>query len=147
MGLAASRPCWNVRPLETAESSVRLGQQLDLRWAQWAFLAAPAKRVIEAWERPASRCLCAGPSHGERLTVLRLCACAGRVRRCASRSVPGLHLWKDFLSPEEGEQLRRYLDEGQPPWKKEQFGVPTLYKAGHWHESSLQSVLMLFESF
>ena len=112
-------------------TSLRWAARWAARGAAWAFLAVWAVKSEGASSGRASRGLCGVPSR-ERLTAPRLCACAGGLRRVSRGSAPpsGLHLWKDFLSPEEGEELREYLDEGQPPWKKEQFGVPTLYKAG-----------------
>ncbi|CAK9054564.1 Alkylated DNA repair protein ALKBH8 homolog (Alpha-ketoglutarate-dependent dioxygenase ALKBH8 homolog) (AtALKBH8) [Durusdinium trenchii] len=50
----------------------------------------------------------------------------------AQNLVPGLRLWPDFLSEEEGKRLAEYLDQNGPSWKKEQFGVPTLYHVKHF---------------
>eukprot|EP00929_Paragymnodinium_shiwhaense_P053635 TRINITY_DN26863_c0_g1_i1.p1 TRINITY_DN26863_c0_g1~~TRINITY_DN26863_c0_g1_i1.p1 ORF type:complete len:884 (-),score=243.48 TRINITY_DN26863_c0_g1_i1:316-2967(-) len=45
----------------------------------------------------------------------------------AQALLPGLRLWEDFISTEEEEELVKWLDSCNPPWKHEQFGVPTLY--------------------
>lgn len=83
------------------------------------------------------RGLCGG---GEKRRPARRCI----ARRCnavavlevspdeAQKLVPGLRLFPDFLSEEEGEALASYLDHSPPAWRKEQFGVPTLYNVKHF---------------
>eukprot|EP00435_Cladocopium_sp_Y103_P051747 s722_g16.t1 len=83
------------------------------------------------------RGLCGG---GEKRRTARCCI----ARRCnavavlevsadeAQKLAPGLRLFPDFLSEEEGEALAAFLDDTQPPWRKEQFGVPTLYNVKHF---------------
>eukprot|EP00439_Symbiodinium_sp_Y106_P069828 s239_g12.t1 len=50
----------------------------------------------------------------------------------AAKHVKGLHLFPDFLSEEEGRELADFLDQGEPKWSQEQFGVPTLYRVKHF---------------
>ncbi|CAE7694237.1 ALKBH8 [Symbiodinium sp. CCMP2456] len=50
----------------------------------------------------------------------------------AAKQVKGLHLYPDFLSEDEGRELADFLDQGEPEWSHEQFGVPTLYRVKHF---------------
>ncbi|CAE7550825.1 hypothetical protein AK812_SmicGene28211 [Symbiodinium microadriaticum] len=73
------------------------------------------------------------------------CSRGPRLQRCCTRTaqaplsveeaakqVKGLHLYPDFLSEAEGRELADFLDQGEPEWSQEQFGVPTLYRVKHF---------------
>ncbi|CAE7353080.1 ALKBH8 [Symbiodinium natans] len=74
-----------------------------------------------------SRC-----SRGPRLRPRCTRACQVVSVEEAVKQVKGFHLFPEFLTEEEGHELAEFLDNGDPEWRQEQFGVPTLYRVKHF---------------
>eukprot|EP00930_Biecheleria_cincta_P028020 TRINITY_DN19562_c0_g1_i1.p1 TRINITY_DN19562_c0_g1~~TRINITY_DN19562_c0_g1_i1.p1 ORF type:complete len:680 (+),score=115.34 TRINITY_DN19562_c0_g1_i1:38-2041(+) len=106
-------------PLRKQSSTGKIGC-IALLCSPAAYRYRPSRRGV--WLR---RCLRAASGQACRTEELSSLA-------EAARAVPGLHIWTDFCSELEANQLARFLDSQAPPWSKQQFGVPTLYRSKHF---------------